>query len=75
MKVDGAICGGEIVLHKCKGCGKFKRDKGYKLTFDPEKIWRTMMAIRKIQPWVCSKCKKKGVRLAERDKPYFKSMI
>ena len=28
--LTGAICGGVIVLYKCKGCGKFKKDKKFK---------------------------------------------
>jgi len=73
--VTGAICGGVIVLYKCKGCGKFKKDKNYKLAFDPEKIWGTMMALREVKPYVCKKCEEKGVKLTKRDKPYRFSII
>ena len=73
IMLKGAICGGIIVLYKCKGCGKFKKDKNYKLAFD--KILETMMALREVRPYVCKRCKEKGIKLTKRDKPYRFSVI
>ncbi len=71
--VTSIICGGVIVLYKCKGCGKFKKDKNYKLAF--KEVSGTMMALREVRPYVCKKCKEKGIKLTKRDKPYKFSVI